>query len=458
MLCEFEMQTARTRILISSFESLHVEFSSGLFYCIYMSAFTSKLICAAALAAATGAYYNRGALLAAARRGVQTLLRRLATRQATLPPLSACEQTGVVRVLGENPGPYTLHGTNTYLVGTGRRRILIDTGEGAPAYIGELRAAMHAHGVDEIACILITHHHRDHVGGIADIRRAFGGDVDVWKRRRQCGGTTDDGDKEGASVDGDIEGGVRYRWLHDGQEWTCDGARIQALTTPGHTDDHVAFMLLPSDDETNTSSSSSSSNGSDGSGSVPVFTGDCVLGCGTAVFDDLHTYLRSLRRLLDAQPRIGVVLPGHGPTLDAATGRQRIEAYIAHRRLREVQIVNALRARAASMTAMDVVDVVYAGIPRLMRGAAEHNVVQHLLALHRDKRVQIDGDDDDTGVDGGNDASSGGACGCDAGTGDAAVKTADDHFTLRRLFGMASDSRLWMLSSAADNDVTSSED
>ena len=77
----------------------------------------------------------------------------------------------VVRVLGGNPGAFTLQGTNAYLIGTGPRRWLLDTGEGKPAFVANLRAAMTAEGVTELEGILLTHWHLDHVGGVAHARR-----------------------------------------------------------------------------------------------------------------------------------------------------------------------------------------------------------------------------------------------------------------------------------------------
>ena len=77
----------------------------------------------------------------------------------------------VVRVLGGNPGAFTLQGTNAYLIGTGHRRWLLDTGEGRPAFAANLRSAMEREGVTELEGILLTHWHRDHVGGVADARK-----------------------------------------------------------------------------------------------------------------------------------------------------------------------------------------------------------------------------------------------------------------------------------------------
>ena len=96
-----------------------------------------------------------------------------AGKPAHLPdlPLTTQLSRNVVRVLGCNPSSFTMQGTNTYLIGTGRRRLLIDTGEGAGRYARVLKRAMAELGVEAIERVLITHGHFDHVGGIPTVLR-----------------------------------------------------------------------------------------------------------------------------------------------------------------------------------------------------------------------------------------------------------------------------------------------
>ena len=80
----------------------------------------------------------------------------------------------VVVALGQNPGIFTGPGTNTYLVGTGRERILLDAGDGKPAYLPVLTQALEQAGGVSIQEIVVTHAHRDHMGGVASVLRRFG--------------------------------------------------------------------------------------------------------------------------------------------------------------------------------------------------------------------------------------------------------------------------------------------
>ena len=106
----------------------------------------------------------------------------------------------VIRVLGQNPGKFTLGGTNTFIVGTGTSRILIDTGEGRPAYVPALKKAMRDAGCSELSSILITHRHYDHIGGIKSLYEAFGHEIPTYKCMNH-------GESAGVSVDGS-------RWKH----------------------------------------------------------------------------------------------------------------------------------------------------------------------------------------------------------------------------------------------------
>lgn len=132
-------------------------------------------------------------------------------------------------VLGQNPGPFTLTGTNTYIVGTGRKRILVDSGEGFPEYISVLQSALKSLDCSGFEAILITHHHVDHVGGIKQLQDSLGS-VPVYKTL--------------SSVPGhNAPEGIDVRPLNDGDVIRTEGATLRCIATPGHTDDHASFLL-----------------------------------------------------------------------------------------------------------------------------------------------------------------------------------------------------------------------
>lgn len=65
----------------------------------------------------------------------------MASSLPDLPPISRLTPS-IVRIVAGNPSKFTLQGTNTYLVGTGAKRILIDTGEGKPVWAERLRQVL----------------------------------------------------------------------------------------------------------------------------------------------------------------------------------------------------------------------------------------------------------------------------------------------------------------------------
>jgi glyoxylase-like metal-dependent hydrolase (beta-lactamase superfamily II) len=259
-----------------------------------------------------------------------------------------------IRILGGNPGKFTLQGTNTYLLGTGRRRLLIDTGEGRKAWITSIRETLQQENAT-IDIALITHWHHDHVGGIKDL-------LSISPQTRIYKHTPEEGQLE----------------IKHGQRFEVEGATLTAAYTPGHTKDHMVFVLQEED---------------------AMFTADNVLGQGTAVFEDLPIYIRSLEEM---KPLFnGRAYPGHGPVIE--NGPAKIAEYIAHRQQREEQVVRTLKtgpggeetdepALWSEWTAMELVEVIYKDVSRDLYPAARGGVLQILGKLKGEGRVAHDGE------------------------------------------------------------------
>ncbi|CAM9545060.1 unnamed protein product [Choristocarpus tenellus] len=250
---------------------------------------------------------------------------------------------------------HTLTGTNCYLIGTGSKRILVDTGEGIEGFVDLLREVMHAVGCDDLESIVLTHWHADHVGGVNDICRSLGKAVPVFKRR------------------GPRKESFSYCNIEDGQVFTTQGGTIEAVYTPGHTEDHVAFILREE---------------------RALLCGDMILGCGTAVFDDFTSYMSSLDRVLRLcgnTTAIGQgltrIYPGHGPVVEDA--EEKIKYYITHRRERENQILETLMsANGSAVSTFQITSVVYGDLPLPVMVSAHYNVMHHMSKLLSEGKVK----------------------------------------------------------------------
>ncbi|XP_055913796.1 beta-lactamase-like protein 2 homolog [Eupeodes corollae] len=271
----------------------------------------------------------------------------------------------IIRVLGCNPGPMTLQGTNTYLLGTGKKRILIDTGdEAVPEYVKNLKSVLDEEKAT-ISTVILTHWHHDHVGGVKDVLKLSRPVCDIWKFPRT----------DAVDICPEIPEDVKVHKLTNGQEFSVEGASVKIVHTPGHTTDHVIL--------TNQEGA--------------VFSGDCILGEGTAVFEDLYDYMKSLDHILKIKPSI--IYPGHGNIIEDPI--DRIEYYINHRNQREAQIIKFFQDGAPNdYTTMDVVKTVYKETPEKLWPAAAYNVGHHVQKLKKDNILEIVGaeDVDDTEI------------------------------------------------------------
>lgn len=123
-----------------------------------------------------------------------------------------------------------------------------------------------------------------------------------------------------------------------------------------------------------------------------IFSGDCILGEGTAVFENLSEYISSLELLLKIRP--STIYPAHGNIVP--DGKQKIEFYLDHRKQREDDILKVFRAKPDVLfSAMDIVKLVYTETPENLWRAAAHNVTLVLKKLDNDKKIVLikEGDD-----------------------------------------------------------------
>ena len=282
----------------------------------------------------------------------------------TIPPVTKLSPL-VLRVLGHNPGSFQLQGTNLYLVGNGPSRILIDTGEGKKEDLPLLLQAMEDDGCVELSDVLITHYHHDHTEGIKDLRALFGEALNVWKLPWAPGILVPWQKVEhGPSFD---MAALGVKILADGDVLKTTGATLVAVATPGHCIDHCCYLL---EEESS------------------LFSGDHVLGGSSGVFEDLHAYMRSLEKTLAILPkgRGGRIYPGHGVVLE--DGHQGVCDYIANRRMREQQVLEALSGcRPSGLTPYGIVGRVYPALSLTLRIAASSNVERTLLKLQKDGRA-----------------------------------------------------------------------
>jgi glyoxylase-like metal-dependent hydrolase (beta-lactamase superfamily II) len=270
---------------------------------------------------------------------------------------------GVRRVTAENPGPFTFHGTNSYIVGADTLAV-IDPGPEDEAHLAVLLAAI---GGKPVSHVFVSHTHRDHSPLARRLAERTGARLLAEGPHRSARplriGETNPLD---ASADTDF---VPDHALADGERVQGDGWAIRTVLTPGHAANHAAFAL---------------------EGTGILFSADHVMAWSTSIVAPpdgaMSDYMASLDKLVARDDR--VYLPGHGgPVTQPAAF---VRALRTHRRMREAAIVE--RLKAGDRTIPDVVRAIYASTDPRLHGAAGLSVLAHLEDLVARGVVAVDGD------------------------------------------------------------------
>jgi glyoxylase-like metal-dependent hydrolase (beta-lactamase superfamily II) len=259
---------------------------------------------------------------------------------------------GVRRLLANNPGPFTFKGTVSYIIGTGEVAV-IDPGPLDDAHVAALLAAVR-HEI--VTHIFVTHTHRDHSPAAAALKAATGAKTYAEGPHRPARELhVGEGKPLDSSGDRDFRPDIM---LADGEVVAGKGWALEAVATPGHTANHMAFALK----DTNV-----------------LFSGDHVMAWSTPVVAPpdgaMSDYMASLEKL--ARRSETLYFPGHGGAVRDAGAF--VQHYIRHRRAREAAILARLREGEADIPTL--VAAIYVGLdPRLTR-AAGLSVLAHLEDL-----------------------------------------------------------------------------
>ena len=271
---------------------------------------------------------------------------------------------GIRRVIAENPSPFTLYGTGTYILGQGEVAV-IDPGPADGAHIAKLLEALEG---ETTSHILITHTHMDHSPGCRLLQAHT--DAKSYAFGPHGAGKLEQGVpvEEGGDMEFEPD-----ELLRDGDVLTGGDWSVECVYTPGHTSNHMCYQLRES---------------------KALFTGDHVMGWSTSIISppdgDMGAYIASLDRLLERDD--AVYWPTHGPCIDAP--KPHVQAFIEHRLARERQIIDCIEQGVHRIE--DMVPMMYTELPEFMYPAAARSVLasmEHLVgngALKADGGVQLD--------------------------------------------------------------------
>jgi glyoxylase-like metal-dependent hydrolase (beta-lactamase superfamily II) len=270
-----------------------------------------------------------------------------------------CDQVSplIRRVIADNAGPFTYIGTGTYIVGHGEVAV-IDPGPDDPVHLEAILAALEG---ERVSHILVTHHHSDHSPLARALKERTGAPI--------YGLAVASTPKEGeVKLEAGYDRFVPDITLHGAETVTGHGWTIEAIHTPGHTSNHICYALKEEN---------------------ALFSGDHIMGWSTTVITppdgDMGDYMASLAKVKERG--FATLWPTHGPPVTEVA--PFIDAYAAHRREREAQVLAQLSAGTTRIR--DMVPRLYASVDQRLWPAAAHSVLAHMLELVKTGRARTDG-------------------------------------------------------------------
>ena len=271
--------------------------------------------------------------------------------------VSADASPRIRRIVANNPGPFTYLGTGVYVIGHGEVAV-IDPGPNNPEHFEALKKALKG---ETITHVFVTHSHMDHSPLAHPLAEYAGCKV-------YAAGSAIASESEVRMEAGDDLRFAPDVVVKDGDTFTGPDWTIEVITTPGHTSNHVCFALKEEN---------------------ALFAGDHVMGWSTTVISPPDGHMGDYFASLDNVRARGfaTIWPTHGPPItDVAPF---LDAYIAHRRAREQQILDRLRAGDTRIP--DMVAVMYKDVDKRLHPAACHSVLAHVIHLVELGQVQADG-------------------------------------------------------------------
>jgi len=260
---------------------------------------------------------------------------------------------GIRRITAPNPGPFTFHGTNTYLMGGGQQVVVVDPGPEDDAHLAAIQEAAQGQTISAIA---VTHTHVDHSPGARKLKRLTGAPI-IGCGPHAAARPLGAGEVNLMDASADLSHRPDLQ-MKEGDEFDAGGGTLVAIESPGHTQNHLCFALK---------------------GTEHLLSADHVMAWSTSIVAPPDGNMRAYMTSLDKLSSRGEThyLPGHGSDIQNASG------YVAslkdHRLQREAAILDQLGPNPKTIP--ELVRAIYKDVPEALHGAAGLSVFAHLEDL-----------------------------------------------------------------------------